>query len=353
MWAENAITDVKLWKIIINGYPYKTIEQLGCHNREEAFTATKHAVYCYNHGNNPNDYQPVGEAGIRTINALNKILADAEKSTETQVSNIVKIIKEESNFKIDNIEKQYVSKIYSIQAQTSISNYIVNIQKNNEELPEGIKITNLQNTPKQEFSQNEKFKILIPIKNLKKQADFKIEIKTQINSKPVLYGKSSDSTYQDYALTASTYEDATGNTNDIYYKNETKVKIIKQDKETKERLENVEFNILDENKEIIYSNLKTNSKGEILLENFLPGKYYLQETNSKDGYLLDERLIEFNIKLNEELNITIDNLFEKIPEIEKTEDEITETIINKVPEIEITKNEIIETLIKKLPVTGM
>lgn len=369
--AENAITDVKLWKIIINGYPYKTIEQLGCQSKEEAFTATKHAVYCHNHGNNPNDYKPVGEAGIRTLNALNKILADAAKCTETQVSNIVKIIKEESNFKIDDIEKQYVSKIYSIQAQTSISNYIVNIQKNNEELPEGIKITNLQNTPKQEFSQNEKFKILIPIKNLKKQADFKIEIKTQINSKPVLYGKSSDSTYQDYALTASTYEDATGNTKDIYYKNETKVKIIKQDKETKERLENVEFNILDENKQIIYTNLKTNSKGEILLENFLPGKYYLQETNSKDGYLLDERLIEFNIKLNEELTITIDNLFEKIPEIEKTEDEIKETIINKVPEveeteneisetvvnkipeIEITKNEITETVVKKLPVTGM
>lgn len=115
----------------------------------------------------------------------------------------------------------------------------------------------------------------------------------------------------------------------------------------------MEFNILDENKQIIYSNLKTNSKGEILLENFLPGKYYIQETNSKDGYLLDERLIEFNIKLNEELTIIIDNLFEKIPEIEKTKDKITQTIINKVPEIEKTKNKITETVVKKLPVTGM
>ena len=59
------------------------------------------------------------------------------------------------------------------------------------------------------------------------------------------------------------------------------------------------------------------------------------------------------IQLNEELTITIDNVFEEVPKIEKTEEEITETIINKVPEIEITKNEITETVVKKLPVTGM
>ena len=27
--VENAISDVKLWRILINGYPYKTIEELG------------------------------------------------------------------------------------------------------------------------------------------------------------------------------------------------------------------------------------------------------------------------------------------------------------------------------------
>jgi len=328
---ENAISDVKLWRIITNGYPYKTIEELGCQNKEEAYTATKQAVYCYIHGNNPNDYKAIGEAGNRTLNALNKILTDAENCSDIQISNTIKVTKESSQFKIDNIEKQYVSKIYSIQAQTTISNYMVNIQNSNEELPEGIKITNLKNESKQEFLPNEKFKILIPIKYLNKQCNFGIEIKTQIDSKPVLYGKASNATYQDYALTAATYEDVSGDITDTCFKNETKLKIIKQDKETKERLEGVEFNVLDENKQIIYSNLKTNSQGEILIENFLPGKYYLQETNSKDGYLLDEKLIEFEVELNEELTITVDNLFEKVPEAEITEKEITETIIKKLP----------------------
>ena len=94
---------------------------------------------------------------------------------------------------------------------------------------------------------------------------------------------------------------------------------------------------MNENKEIIYSNLKTNSKGEIILENFLPGTYYIQETNAKEGYIFDEKLIKFDIKFNEKLTITIDNLFEK----------------KEVPKPEITENEMTETVIKRLPITGM
>lgn len=329
--VENAITDVKLWRIITNGYPYKTIEELGCSNKEEAFTATKQAIYCYIHGNNPSDYKPIGEAGNRTLNALNQILRDAENCNETQTSNTIKIKKEYDNFKIDELQKEYVSKVYSIQAETEISKYIVNIQDGNLQLPEGIKITDLKNTPKQEFSKNEKFKILIPIKNLTKESDFKIQVNTKINSKPVLYGQSANTSYQDYALTAATYEDTKGDTKDKYYKNETKIKIIKQDKDTKERLKNVEFNILDSNKQIIYTNLKTNDKGEIEVKNLIPGKYYIQETNTNDGYLLNEQLIEFNILLNQTLTITINNLFEEKPEIKTEEKEVTETIIRKLP----------------------
>lgn len=329
--VQNAISDVKLWRIIVNGYPYKTIEELGCSNKEEAFTATKQAIYCYIHGNNPSDYKPIGEAGNRTLNALNKILNDAEKCTDTQISNTIKIIKEKDNFEVDKLEKEYVSKTYTIKSMAQILNYQVDIKSENTQLPEGIKITDLKNTPKTEFAKDEQFKILIPIKNMKEENSFNIEVKTKVNSKPVLYGQAPDSSYQDYALTAATYEDATGNTEETYYKNETKVKIIKQDEETKERLQNVEFNILDSNKEIIYSNLKTNEKGEIEIKNLLPGKYYIQETNTKDGYLLSEELIEFEISLNETLTITINNLFEKKSIPETNEKEITETVVKKLP----------------------
>lgn len=326
-----------MWRIIINGYPYKTIQELGCNNKEEAFSATKQAIYCYIHGNNPNDYSGIGEAGSRTVRAIKQILANSERCTETKISNNVNIIKEQEKFDVDNKEKTYVSKTYSVKAGTTISNYKVQLTKIQEELPEGIKITDINNNEKTEFAQNEKFKILIPIRNLTKENKFNIEIQTKINSKPILYGKAPNASYQDYALTAATYEDASGKTEDKFYKNETKVKIIKQDAETKERLENVEFNILDSNKKVIYSNLKTNSNGEIEVTNLIPGKYYIQEVSTKDGYELNNETFEFNVKLNEVFTITIDNSFKKEPEPKITKQEISHTVEN----------------IKKLPVTGM
>lgn len=326
------VSDIGLWRVIINAYPYKSLQELGCWSREEAFMATKQAVYCYIHGNNVNDYSAIGEAGQRTLNALHKIVNDAANSTETQILNKVDIIKENEEFTVDSKEPEYVYKLYSIKAKTTITNYHIKLNKIGEQLPEGIKITDINNNIKTEFSSNEIFKILIPIKNLTETTHFKINVTTKINNKPVLYGRAPTNVNQDYALSAATYEEADGEISDTSYRNETKLKIIKQNGETKERLEGVEFNILDKNKQIVYSNLKTNEQGEIELNNLLPGKYYIQEIKTKEDYLLNEDLVEFEIEYNQELEIIIDNSKKEKPKIQ----------------ISTIKKDI-----KKLPVTGM
>lgn len=351
--VQEAITDVALWRIIINGYPYKSIEELGCSNKEEAFTATKQAIYCYIHGNNPSDYQPIGEAGQRTLNALNKILRDGQNSQEMQISNTIKINREAESFKVDSINKNYLSKTYSVQAGATITNYKVSLTSKNNQLPEEIKITDLNNNPKEEFAQNEKFKIIIPIKNLTQDGSFKINIETKIKNKPVLYGKAENTNYQDYALTAATYEDAMGSTEDDYYKNETKIKIIKQDNETKERLEGVEFNILDKDKKIIYANLRTNTNGEVEIANLLPGKYYIKETNAKDGYVVSNDLIEINVEFNQSIIVTINNKFKEKTEVKveyKEEEATIESSRTSTREKSVVN---METEVRKLPVTGM
>ena len=104
--TNNLITDVKLWRLVVNGYPYKTIGELGCANKEEAFTATKHAIYSYIHGNNPNDYTAIGEAGVRTLKALKQIVTNANNSTEVKVGSNITIQAKEGLFKQDSIEVQ-------------------------------------------------------------------------------------------------------------------------------------------------------------------------------------------------------------------------------------------------------
>lgn len=353
--VQDYIKDIKLWRIIINGYPYKSIQELGVANKEEAFVATKQAVYCYIHGNNLSDYAAIGEAGERTLNAMKKIITNAQNSNESKISSTIKINKNLTQWKQDNIDKNYLSKTYNITAGANIKNYKITLAKEKGEDIGGIKLTDEKNREKTEFSPNEKFKILIPIKNMKEAGKFELKVETKINTKPILYGAAPNSSMQDYALTAATYEDGIGNIQDEYFKNETKIVIIKLDENTKEKIEGVEFELLDENKKVVYSDLKTDKEGKINLENIVPGTYYIRETNAKDGYLKYDDLIKIDIKLNEKMTVTINNNKEEKPKIETStkEIEVSQEVINSKSEnkMETAKENIKQ--IKKLPVTGM
>ena len=332
---DKAIQDVRLWKIITNGYPYKTIEELGVTSKEEAFTATKHAIYSYIHGNQLSDYQAIGEAGQRTLNAMYKIINDANNSQEVQISNQVDIEKLQEYWEQDNVELHYVSKKYKVKANTRIDNYKVQVTDEKGQIIDGIKVTDENNNTKTEFNANEIFKVLIPIKNMTGEQTIQIQIETKIETKPILYGKAPNTSVQDYALTADTYEDGTGMAKDNYTKNETKIIIEKEDEETKEKLEGVEFQLLDENKNVLYTNLRTNSDGMITVENLIPGKYYIKETRTISGYEIYEDLIEVDVNFNEEVKVIVNNQKEDKPTIEKTVDK-KETSYQRI-----------------LPVTGM
>ena len=353
--VQDSIKDVGLWRMIINGYPYKSIQELGVANKAEAFTATKQAIYCYIHGNKLSDYAAIGVAGQRTLNAMSKIISSAQNSTENKISSTIKINKNFAEWKQDSIEKNYLSKTYEVTAGANIKNYKITLTKENGGDLGGIKLTDEKNKEKTEFSPNEKFKILIPLKNMKEAGKIALKVEAKIETKPILYGTAPNAGLQDYALTYATYEDGTGNIQDEYFKNETKITIIKQDEKTKDKLEGVEFELLDENKNIAYQGLKTNKEGKIEITDIVPGTYYLRETNPIDGYLSYDELIKIDISLNQQLTITVNNNKEDKPIIEtsKKELEVTQEVIktNKEKEIKTEKESVTQT--KKLPVTGM
>lgn len=334
--VDKAITDVGLWKRIINGYPYKSIEELGVANEYEAFLATKQAIYCYIHGNNPADYGAIGEAGSRTLNAMYKIIENAQNSNENMISSTISI-NETSKWEQDSKEKTYVSKTYSVTAGANIQNYKIQLYKENGQDIGGIKLTDENNVERDTFEPNEKFKILVPIKNMTEDGEFDLKVEAKINTKPVLYGTAPNSSLQDYALTAATYEDGTGNLKSKYNKNETKIIVIKQDEETNSRLEGVEFELLDENKNVAYSGLKTDKEGKVRIENLVPGRYFLKETATIDGYEVYDEMVVIDIDLNEQVTVTVNNRKEEEPKVEKTTNELT--VSNKE--------------VRKLPVTGM
>lgn len=270
---------------------------------------------------------------------MHQIVKEAQNSNETKVSNTIQINKLDTEWKQDELNPQYISKIFSVTAEANIKNYKISIAKENAQDIGGIKITDIKNIEKNEFTFDEKFKVLIPIKNMTEDGSFKLTVESQVQTKPILYGLAPNSSNQDYALTAATYEDGKGEKSDEYPKNETRIVIIKEDEKTKEKLKGVEFELLDENKKVVYTDLKTDKDGKIEINNLIPGKYYIKETKAKEGYEKYEELIEIQISLHEQYTVTVNNNQE-----EKSKIEI---------EIKEKSKEINSSTVKKLPVTGM
>lgn len=329
--TEELLTNVKVWRAIINGYPYKTPTELGCATKEEAFFATKQAVYCMLYDRDPNTYTATDEISTRTLNALKQIVTNARNSSEVKQSAELTIKDVTTKWEQDKLNNKYISKTFTITANAGINSYKVYLENMN---VEGTKIVNEKNDEKSEFKYGENFKIIVPITNIQKEGSFNIKAEGKVATKPVLYGYSADRNLQDYAITGNIYEEGSGIRTIQYTKNETKIILLKQD-ENKNSLQGVEFRLLDKNKEVLYSELKTNEEGKIIIENLNPGIYYIEETKTVNGYAVYEELIEVELSYNETLTVTVTN---------------SKEIISK-EEPEVTKDNI--DIIVKLPKTGM
>lgn len=353
---DNEITNMEIWRTIVNGYPYKTPAELGCETKEEAYLATRQAIYCSVYGRDPNSYETASEgAGDRTLNALKYIVNTARTSTETKPSSTLKINSNSSKWEIDNINSNFVSKEFTVTAAAGINNYKVEITG---DLVQEMQITDTNNNPKSEFKGTEKFKILIPIKNIQNDGTFTINLTGKVATKPVLFGLSGDSTLQNVAVTGGIYEEGEGSKQEYCFKNETKIIILKQNQETKQALEGVKFQLLNSNKKVIFADLKTDEEGKIVIENLLPGKYYIQEIETLEGYEKYDKLIEVDLRLNEEIKITVNNLQnDEKPEIDKIDTELEVEQVKTNQDLKQEKNNYekrqFEKEVEKLPRTGM
>ena len=341
--VKQLVNNVMVWRAIINGYPYKSISELGCNTEEEAYLATKQAVYCMITNRDVNEYSAIGEAGERTLNALKTIVNNARNSNQTKVSSELTVNEQEKLWKIDNLDSSYISKTFSVTANTSMSKYTVNVKNLN---IEGYKLVDQNNKEKTEFTNPEKFKILIPIQEVKQDGNFSIEVSAQVATKPVFYGESRDSGLQSYALTGYTYEEGTGSKKVYYTKNETKIIITKTDDKTGKKLEGVEFELLDKDQNKIYTEITTNKDGMAIIDNLLPGIYYVKETRTLEGYQLYSKLIKVELELNEETTVNVINSEEE-PEIYKEEKKTELAVKEEQSGIKVKET------VQKLPKTGM
>lgn len=333
--VNQLISNQKVWRAIINGYPFKTPAELGCNNMQEAYAATKMAVYdaMYNYDLSKFTIYKDLDSHRRCVKAIKKIITNARNSTETKIAATLNIKPEQNSWVVDKIDKQYVSKTYSVQASAVNKKYTIALSSSSDAR---FKITDVKNIEKTEFDTTEKFKVLIPIVDLEKSGEFTLTAKSDLRTMPIFYGESPNQDWQNYAVTVGEYEMADTSIKQTYQENKTQIEIQKQDGDTKIPLKNGTFNLLDKNKQILYSELTTNDQGVIEVKHLLPGIYYLEEVKAPDGYYGYEDLIQIEVKLNQKTVVKVDNYKEQ--EEKPSEDPQEET--------EISVGE------KKLPKTG-
>lgn len=322
-----------LWKVVANGYPYKTIEELGCTTYEEAYTATQVAIYCAHCGHTPSDYSYFeGDASSKRIyDAFLRILENAKNNTVKSDKNcVLKLKKEQNDWQVDNGN---LYKTYRVETNYNIEKYKVEVLNYDNAI-----IVNEDNIEKSEFNKQEKFKILLPISKLNNSGEMEIKITTDAKKMPIYLGTSP---YNAYVMTAPEYEEETVSFSQTYQENLTSINITIQELDTKIGIENSQVNLLNSNKEKI-STLTTDEQGKIFIEHLLPETYYIEQISTEEGYNVYKKQIELNMDYNKIINLTINNAEENIQNIYNKEENIiiTEEITEKNINNEVTNTNI-------------
>lgn len=320
-----------IWRAVSNGYPYVSLEDLsniemyGKITETEAYVATKMALYhtYYGYDVSKFGYYTSSTSNSRVLYAIKKICKAADKAGVSKIGAVVNIKEENQEWKVDEKDPKYVSKTYSISASADFSKY--NIEMSGENISH-VQIVNVDNkcaneTSSEDFSKGtfkkgEKFKVIIPITELENSGEFTLRATAELKTKPVFYGESPNSNWQNFALTGGSYELTDATLKQKFYENKTKIEILKQDGEKKTPLANGKFTLLDSNRDVVYTELTTDENGMCEMNYLLPGTYYLREIQAPSGYYGYDDDIEINIKLNEKAVITIDN-FEKPTPVEE------------------------------------
>ena len=308
------------------------------------------------HNRNVSDYGAVdSDSGRRTYQIYCNIVNAARNSNEQMVDNVytnLHTVTEE--WKIYNNENVLYKEYYA-DSNVSSGKYVVSLSG---ELPDGIKIIGANGEGKTEFKMNEHFKILIPMESLEKSGNFNINAIAKLETKPVMYGTTTIPGTQDYALTGFMYEEVGSSIEENYLKNSTKISVLKTEEETGEVLENVKFDLLNSDEEKLYEDLTTDKDGKIVIENVLPGKYYIKETESLEGYELNTEVYEVEIKYGEEKELVITNKKiippeEPVEEPEPIPDQEEPKKTENIPEVEKPEEIVpVKEDVKILPRTG-
>ncbi len=290
--VKEKLGDNKLKMIILNGYPYKSVEELELTSIPEAIFATQFAIWCYTDST-------IDINKIEPLSYMNETLV--RKIKEIYSAKDIPI--EESNINID-VEDGKQKTIVENDVAYYVRRFNISNLKNVENVSLKCTDTNVNMRKLDDYTYEAK--ILADLVKNRYEASIDIEIKA--NENVILFGDSEDEKYQNMALVIGKYYYPKIKYDIFFEENNTEVIIEKLDSDTKLPIPNVKYCISDNegytNKEYVTDK---DGKIRINLNNSEDVVLKVQEKEVDSQYAIDLNSYEYVIKPNKDEHIKLYN----------------------------------------------
>ena len=327
----------KLVAVMANGYPNKSVAQLGAVNIDAAYLGTQMAVWqtvngtSYTKGNafDLNKIQPA--AGYENVvnNAKQvaaKILASGTYNSTISVS----------GGKVDYDSYVEMNKIGPFKVNVEGYKYTT-FKTNLVNAPEGSYVVDKDNHIRNEYNAGEEVYVLVSKTAAPKNVTLKVT--AVANEKvAVLYG--AGSSMQNFVFLDFEQKTIEASKQFTWEKREGNIEIVKVD-QNGASVEGAEFKVVDESGKQV-AKQKTNKEGKITIKGLPVGKYTVTEISAPEGYILNAETKTVTVKTGETARIKAVN--EKIIgglEIIKIDEDTKEKIEGVTFEVYNSNKEVI------------
>ena len=295
--VKDKINNDRLWRVVTNGYPYKTPSEMGANGEREAFMATKEAVYRTLDDKSLDGYGTLNSEGDNMVEVIKELYDIGLNGAGGYVEPKLTITAESSETILDEIDPQYKSQTFTVKGNCEFDGYEVIFDL--EDLPAGTKITDENGIEKTNFDANETFKVMVPI-NENTMTSFNVKVKASLKSMPIYHAECDNIRMQAVLLAANPYEEVIEDVAIKLNPITTDIIIEKRDSITNEGLGNATFEVSKVDGQIVGTYV-TDNNGEVIVKVNESGYFKICETIAPDGYLLSENNeqiinVQFNIE---------------------------------------------------------
>ena len=333
---EKTLDDVRLWRTIINGFPYKSPSQLGVENEIDAYVATKQAIYCVILNRDVYSlYRGRTARGDKIVNAIYNLTNIGLNGTQTPEQAQLKIYKSGDVYEQGNY---YVQK-FNVSSAVDIASYTITSST----IPSGAIITDSAGNSKTTFSNGESCYLKIPQSSMSSDINATINIQGKCKTYPVFFGETPIAGAQNYAVTFDPYGDDIARATFNIKTNTGKVRVTKLDSENKTAIKGVTFQLLKADGTQV-ATATTNENGIATFSNLYQGNYKLREISTLNTYILNSEVFDISVNYNGTTEKTVTNVHKKGNiEINKTDSETSEPIADVTFQLIDSNGNVVQT----------